>query len=94
LTQIEMAAGSRVCCTIPARSFLIESRSTASFSRAANAATVRSASYRARLNRRATMRCTRRRTGLNKAAAASVDAATAAEEEKPSRCVVSRTSPV
>jgi hypothetical protein len=70
-----------------------ESRSTASFSRAANAATVWSASYRVRLNRRATARCTRRRSGLNSAAATSVDAATEAEDENVSRCVVSRTSP-
>jgi hypothetical protein len=32
---------------------------------------------RARLNRRSTIRCTRRRKGLNRAAAASMDAATA-----------------
>jgi len=43
----------------------------------ANAVTVLSASYLARLNRRSTGRCTRRRTGLNRAAAASVPAAIA-----------------
>ena len=58
-----------------------ESRSTVSCSRAANAATVWSASYRARLNRRSTIRCTRRRSGLNSAAAASVAAATSTGEE-------------
>ena len=47
------------------------------FSRAANAATVWSASYRARLNRRFTRICTFRSTGLNAAAAASVAAVTA-----------------
>jgi hypothetical protein len=40
------------------------------------------------------MRCTRRRSGLNSAAATSVEAATEAEEENASRCVVSSTSPV
>jgi hypothetical protein len=53
------------------------SGSTASCSRAANAATVWSASYRARLNRRSTIRCTRIRSGLNSAAAASAEPATA-----------------
>ena len=64
-----------------------------SFSRAANAAVVVSASYLARLNRRSTSRCTRRRTGLNRAAAASVAAATATGEESRSTCVASSTSP-
>ena len=43
------------------------------FQPVANAATVWSASYRVRLNRRSTVRCTRRRTGLNSAATARVD---------------------
>jgi len=46
------------------------------------------------LNRRSTARYTRRRSGLNKAAAARVKAATAAEEETVSRCVVISTRPV
>jgi hypothetical protein len=53
------------------------SRSTASFSPAANSSTMSSPSYRTRLNRRSTTYCTRRRTGANRAAAASVAAATA-----------------
>jgi hypothetical protein len=44
LIHTEMWAGSRAWCTTPARSFRTESRSTVSFSRAANAATVDSAS--------------------------------------------------
>jgi len=66
----------------------------ASFSRAANAATVSSASYLARLNRRSTPRCTRRRTGLNSTAAASVAAATATGVWSLSPWVASSTSPV
>ncbi len=85
--------GSRAWCTTLARSSRTVSRSTASLSRAANAATVWSASYRARLNRRSTARCTRRRTGLNRAAAASVAAATATEAWIPSTWVASSTSP-
>ncbi len=69
------------------------SRSTASCSRAANAATIWSASYRARLNRRSTARCTRRRSGVNNAAAASVNAATATGEENVSTRVASSTRP-
>jgi hypothetical protein len=45
------------------------------------------------LNRRSTARCTRRRTGLNAAAAASVDTATATSEENASSRVVSSTTP-
>jgi hypothetical protein len=59
-----------------ARSVWTESKSTTSFRRAANAPMVWSASYRARLNRRSTLRCTRDRSGVNSAAAARVDAAT------------------
>src|ERR1700730_4014415 len=77
LVQTDRCAGSSAACTTLARSPRTVSRSTASFSRAANAATVASASYRARLNRRSTRCCTRRRTGLNTAAAASVATATA-----------------
>ena len=44
LIHIETWAGSRAWCTTPARSSRTASRSTASFSRAANAATVLSAS--------------------------------------------------
>jgi len=51
-------------------------RSTACCNRAANAATVWSASYLARLNLRSTACRTRCRTGLNRAAATSVEAAT------------------
>jgi hypothetical protein len=40
---------------------------------------------RARLNFRSTACCTRRRTGLNGAAATGVDAATEAEDENVSR---------
>src|ERR1051326_4045650 len=47
------------------------------FSLAANVTMVWSASYLARLKRRSTARCVRRLSGLNNAAAASVDAATA-----------------
>jgi hypothetical protein len=68
-------------------------RSTASCSRAANAATVWSASYRARLNLRSTACCTRRRTGLNKAAATSVETATATELGNRNTSVASMTSP-
>jgi transposase len=92
LTHTDMCAGSRACCTTPARSPRTESRSTASFSRAANAATIWSASYRARLNRRSTARCTRRRSGLNKAAAISVEAATATEAWNRSTWVASSTT--
>ena len=79
--------------TTPARSAWTESRSTSSWSRPANAATVTSASYRARLNRWSTIRCTRRRSGLNAAAAASVEAATATDEDSASTWVDSRTRP-
>jgi hypothetical protein len=48
LIHTETWAGSRARDTTPARSSRTESRSTASFRRAANAATVVSASYRAR----------------------------------------------
>ena len=54
-----------------------ESGPAGSCSLAANAATILSASYRARLNRRSTVRWTRRRSGLNSAATARVDPATA-----------------
>ena len=58
-------AASRTWCTTPARSSRTESRSTSSFSPAASATTVWSASYRARLNRRSTARHLHRRvTGL------------------------------
>jgi hypothetical protein len=60
LIQTYTWAGSRAWRTTPARSSRTDSRSTVSFSRAANATTVRSASYRARLNRRSTRSCTRR----------------------------------
>jgi len=63
LTHTEMWAGSKACWTTRARSARTESKSTASCSRAANTATIWSASYRARLNRRSTARCTRRRSG-------------------------------
>jgi hypothetical protein len=85
--------GSKARFTTPIRSPRTVFRSIASFSRAANASTVRSPSYRTRLNRRSTTRCTRRRTGVNKAAAASVDAATATGELTDSTRVASRTSP-
>jgi len=52
------------------------SRSTASRARAVNAATVASASYRARLKRRSTTLWTRSRSGLKSPVAASVEAAT------------------
>ena len=77
LIHTETWAGSRAFATTLARSSRTASRSTASFRRAANAATVWSASYRARLNRRSTARWTRRRSGLNSAATAGVEAATA-----------------
>ena len=55
-----------------------------------NAATVWSASYLARLNRRSTMSCTRCRSGLNSVAAASVETATATgpwnDRGSPLRC--------
>jgi len=50
----------------PARWSRVESGSTSSFSRAANAPTVRSASSLAQLNRQSITCCTRRRTGLNR----------------------------
>jgi SAM-dependent methyltransferase len=75
--QTETWAGSRACCTTTARSSRTATWPTASFSLAEKAATIRPASYRARLNRRSTARCTRRRTGLNSAATARVDPATA-----------------
>ena len=56
-------------------------------------AMVWSASYQARLNRRSTACCTHRRTGANRAAAASVEAATATGELSRSTCWVSSTSP-
>jgi transketolase len=93
LTHTETWAGSRACCTTPARSSRTESGSTASFRRAANAATVWVASYRARLNRRSTISCTRRRRGLNSAAAASVEAATATVLWNDSTLVASSTRP-
>jgi hypothetical protein len=54
---------------------------------------VRSASYLARLNRRSTARCTRLRSGLNSAAAASVAAATATVLWNRNTCVASSTRP-
>ncbi len=54
---------------------------------------MRSASYRARLNRRSTTRCIRRRSGLNSAAATSVDAATATGVLSDTTCVASSTIP-
>ena len=54
---------------------------------------MRSASYRTRLNRRSTTRCTRRRAGLNRAATASVDAATATGEFAEKTCLARSTSP-
>jgi nucleotide-binding universal stress UspA family protein/MFS family permease len=93
LVHTQTWAGSSAICTTRARSSQTVSRSTASFSRAANAATVWSASYRARLNRPSTRRCTRRRTGLNRAAATRVAAATATEECTLSTWVASSTSP-
>src|ERR1700730_1006722 len=93
LIHTDTWAGSRAACTTPARSSRTESRSTASFSRAANCATIRSVSYRARLNRRSTVRCTRRRSGWTTAAAASVEAATATCECTDSTRVASSTSP-
>jgi hypothetical protein len=65
----------------------------ASFSRAANAATVWPASYRAQLNRRSTACWTRTRTGLNSAAAASVEEATATGVWNVSTRVARSTSP-
>ena len=56
------------------------SRSTWSRSRAAKASTARAASYRARSNRRSTAACSRRRAGLNTAATARVEPATASVE--------------
>ena len=64
-----------------------------SFSRAAKAAAIWSASYRARLNCRSTRICTRRRTGLNRAAAISVAAATATGVCRRSTWVASSTGP-
>ena len=93
LVQTEIWAGSRAACTTPVRSSRTASRSTASLSRAANAATAWSASYRSRLNRRSTACCTRRRTGLNSAAAASVAAATATGVRTLSTPMASSTSP-
>src|ERR1017187_3490958 len=93
LTQTETCAGSRDRPTTSSRCARTAPRSTASFRRALHAATVTSASYRARLKRRSTTRCTRRRTGLNSAAAARVDAATATGDENDSSRVASRTSP-
>jgi hypothetical protein len=66
----ETWVGSRALLTTPARSARTASTSIASFSRPANASTMRSPSYRTRLNRRSTARCTRCRTGVNRAAAA------------------------
>jgi len=93
LTHTDTCAGSRAWWTTPASSSPIDPRSTASFSRAANAAAVWSASYPARLNRRSTTRCTRTRSGLKSAAAASVAAATATGAWNPNTWVASRTSP-
>ena len=69
------------------------SRSTVWRSRALNEATTASASYRVRLNRRSTACCTRRRSGLNSAAAASVAAATATGAFTGSTLVANSTSP-
>src|SRR5580700_11609418 len=93
LIHTETWAGSRARDTTPARSSRTESRFTASFRRVANAATVWSASYRARLNRRSTAFWTRRRSGLNSAAAARVEAATATGVWTRNTWVVSSTSP-
>jgi len=57
------------------------------------AATRVSASYRARLNRRSTARWTRRRSGLNSAAATSVAAATATGALNGRTSVARSTSP-
>ncbi|MGH3149715.1 MAG: hypothetical protein ACRDOB_03155 [Streptosporangiaceae bacterium] len=62
-------------------------------SRPAKAATVCSASYLARLKRRSTVRWTRRRSGLNSAAAARVAAATATGVWIRSTSVASSTRP-
>ena len=61
---------------------------------AVNAVTTASALYRDRLNRRSTTRCTRFRSGLNRAAVISVQAATATADLNGSTCVVSSTRPV
>ena len=76
-----------------ANSSRTESRLAGSRSLAANAATRRSASYRARLNRRSTARCTLRRSGLNSAATASVDPATATGSLTDTTRVASSTIP-
>src|SRR5208337_566717 len=91
--QTDACAGSSVRCTVPSRSARTPSSSTASCNRAANAATVCSALYWARLNRRSTTRCIRCRSGLNSAAAASVDPATATGDVTVSTRVASSTRP-
>jgi len=61
--------------------------------RPVKAVTTASASYLVRLNRRSTACCTRRRSGLNSAAAASVATATAAGPCTGSTLVANSTSP-
>jgi hypothetical protein len=86
--------GSNASSTTLTRSSRTVSKSTVCRSRAVNAATTASALYRDRLNRRSTTRCTRRRSGLNRAAAISVLAATATADLTGSTCVASRTRPL
>jgi len=78
-SQTDTCAGWNALSVTPSRSWRTVSRSTVFRGRAVNAATRASASYRDRLNRRSTIRCTRRRTGLNGAAMTSVATATATE---------------
>src|ERR1017187_8094952 len=93
LIHTETWAGTRARDTTPARSSRTESRSTASFRRVANAATVWSASYRARWNRRSAASYTRPRTWWDALPAARVEAATATGVWTRKTWVLSSTSP-
>ena len=92
--QIETWVGWNAWCTVLDSSLCMASRSTVWRIRAVNEATTASALYRVRLNRRSTACCTRRRSGLNSAAAASVAAATATGAFTGSTLVANSTSPV
>ena len=81
-------------CTVLDSSLCMASRSTVWRICAVNEATTASALYRVRLNRRSTACCTRRRSGLNSAAAASVAAATATGAFTGSTLVANSKSPV
>src|SRR4051794_27477278 len=83
--------GATAASTVVTRSVWIRSTSTWSRNRCAKASAVRPASYAARSKRRSTAFCVRRRSGWNAAAAASVEAATAMPEEKPSPVSISAT---